>query len=216
VTRPREVLAPSGEHATSNDDDFPVDLFVDEGWDDESPVPSFMVVGNPPSVLRMQRASGAVTQAHGVVKRIEEDCLILGTPGISSNEVSVGYRLPASVDLRPLIGRRVWLKLEEDPRSGGSSGQTLTIRAADDHVWLIARCGRAHDEEHSLGGAVVRMSLAPKEGGPLVVAAPDLRHIVPPGSETRMKVGASRYVVEHLSHDEGCASYFIADDQLWH
>jgi len=141
----------------------------------------------------------------------------LGTPGLASHEIALGYRVPASLDLRPLIGRRVLLVLEEEPSSGGCARQTLTVRTSDDRVWLIARSGNVAEASHTLGSADIRLSLSPTPGGPLVVAAPELQHIVTPGGEARMRIGASRYVVELVSRDEsGWAAYFIADDRLWH
>jgi hypothetical protein len=217
VTRPVDVLALSGELGANDDDVWPVELFLEDAWDDTSPDLSFFLVGGPPSVVRIQQGLGVLTQAQGVVKRIEEDRVLLGTPGSRSHEISLGYRLPASLDLRPLVGRRVRVMLEEEPPSGGRTGQTLTIRTADDRVWLVARCGATQDVVHSLGGAAVRATLSSDEDGPLVVALKDDLHLVAPGGDMRMSVGVSRYVVELVSRDDsGCAAYFIADDLLWH
>lgn len=218
MTRPVDVLALSGERAASVDEEEVwASDFLEDGWDDETPALSFFILGGAPAVLHARREPLAVTQAQGVVKRFEEDVLLLGTPGSSCNEVALGYRLPASLDLRPLVGRRVRLTLEEDPPSRGRAGQMLTLRTADDRVWLIARCGAVQDVAHSIGGVAVRVSLSPRHDGPLVVAAPGLQHIVAPGGEARVGIGASRYVVELVSRDApGCAAYFIADDRLWH
>jgi len=216
VTRPGDVLALTGERG---DDDgvWPVEHFLEDGWDDESPPLSFFVIGGPPSVVRMHYWGGVVTHAHGVVKRVEEDVVILGTPGSSCHEISLGYRLPASLDLRPLIGRRVRLTLEEAPPSGGLTAQTLTIRTADDHVWLVARFGSVQGIEYLIGGVEVLVFLSMKAEGPLVVATPTLQHSVAPGEETLVAIGPARYAVEHVWRDDsGCAAYFIADDRLWH
>jgi hypothetical protein len=223
VTRPVDVLALSGEQvAAANDDDvWPVELFLEdgwleEGWDDPSPAMSFFIAGSAPSVVRLEQGSRSLTHAEGVVKRIDEDRLLLGTPGSSSPEVSLGYRVPASLDLRVLIGRRVRLTLEEES-SGRRTEQTLTVRTFDGRAWLVARCGGMKDAGHALGAADVRVSLSSNDGGPLVVAAPDLQHIVAVGGEARVRVGTSRYVVEVVSRDDsGGAAYFIADDRLWH
>ena len=213
-TLPGDVLALSGERAASEEDELSSSDFLEDGWESESPSMSFFILGGAPGVAR-KWGRLVVTQAQGVVKRFEEEALLLGTPGSSCNEISLGYRLPASLDLRPLVGRRVFVTLEEEPPSGGRAGQTLTLRTADDHVWLIARCGTVQD--HSIGGTAVRVSLSPRSDGPLVVAAPDLQHIVAPGGEARMRIGTSRYVVELVSRDEsGRAAYFVADDRLWH
>jgi len=83
-------------------------------------------------------------------------------------------------------------------------------------VWLIARCGAEGDATHTVGGVAVQVALSPRDDGPLVVAAPELRHIVGTGGEARMGIGGSRYIVELESRDEAGATYFIADDRLWH
>jgi hypothetical protein len=210
-----DVLALSGERPTSEDElIWPAD-FLEDGWDDDC-APSFSIVGRAPSVARLKQGPRVVTLAHGIVKRFKDDALILGTPGSPANEITLAYRLPASLDLRPLVGRRVRLTLEEQPKSGGSDEQTLTIRTADDRVWLIARCGAEEDATHAVGGFAVQVSLSPRDDGPLVVAAPELRHIVGTGGDARMGIGGSRYVVELESRDESGATYFIADDRLWH
>ncbi len=217
VTRPGDVLALTGERGANDDEVLPVELFLEDGWDDESPALSFFIIGGPPSVVRMHYWGGVVTQAHGVVKRVEEDVVILGTPGSSSHEIQLGYRLPASLDLRPLIGRRVRLTLEEAPPSGGLTAQTLTIRTADDHVWLVARFGGVPGIEYRIGEAEVLVFLSARDDGPLLVATPDLQHSVAPGEEALIAIGASRYAVELVWRDDaGCAAYFIADDRLWH
>jgi hypothetical protein len=219
VTRPGDVLALSGERIALDDDDvFPLEDFLDEGWDDEPRALRFSVSGAAPAVIRMRHVGGGlVTQAQGIVKRIEEDRLLLGTPGSTSHEIALGYRVPASLDLRPLIGRRVQVRLEEAASSDGRDGQVLTVRTLDGRVWLIARSGTTEDVAHALGSAEVRLSLSRSGDGPLVVGGPELQHIVSPGGEARMRIGAARYVVELVSRDaSGWADYFIADDRLWH
>lgn len=216
-TCPGDVLALSGEMVANDDDVWPVELFLEDEWDADARDPHFFVTGGPPVVLRMQCGRQLVTQAQGIVKRILEDRLILGVPGMTTNEIALGYKLPASVDLRPLIGRRVRVMLEEEAAPGGRAGQTLTVRTLDDHVWLVARIGAAHDVAHALGEGTVRVTLSPKHDGPLVVAAPGLQHIVSPSGEATMRIGASRYVVELVSRDGAAyGAYFIADARLWH
>jgi len=219
VTRPGDVLALSGERiARDGDDDvLPLEDFLDDGWDDEGAL-RFFVGGAAPDVIRMRHVGGGlVTQTQGIVKRIEEDRLLLGTPGRNSHEVTLGYRVPASLDLRPLIGRRVQVRLEDAPSPDGRPAQALTLRTLDGRVWLVARSGVTQSVAHALGGAEVRLSLAPSGGGPLVVAAPDLQHIVVPGGEARLRIGGARYVAELVARDAwGWADYFIADERLWH
>jgi hypothetical protein len=217
VTRPGDVLALSGEPHANDDQVWPVEAFLEDGWEDESPALSFFLIGGPPSVVRMHYWAGVVTQAHGVVKRVDEDLVVLGTPGSPFHEISLGYRLPASLDLRPLIGRRVRLTLEEAPPSGGVSAQTLTIRTADDHVWLVARFGGVRGVEHCIAGVEVHMSLSMRDDGPLVITPPDLRHSVARGEEAMILIGSCRYIAELVWRDDsGSAAYFIADDRLWH
>lgn len=219
ITWPIDRLALAAARAQNDDDVFPVDLFVDERWDDEEiAVPAFYVLGGPPSVTRMTRGLGKVTQARGIVKHIEEDRIVLGTPGICTSEVSVGYHLPASVDVRPLIGRRVRVTLEEEPLPKLRTEQTLTIRAAaTDHLWLAARHDADGEATHAIGGKLVRVTCSPNAGGPLVVDAGDVHRIVPPRGEARLVLEGARYVVELAPRDgAGGVSYFIADERLWH
>jgi hypothetical protein len=223
VTRPGDVLALSGERSAHGDDEevFPLEDFLEDGWDDgwdDDGALRFFVHGAAPDVLRMRHLGGGlVTQAQGTVKRIEEDRLLLGTPGRASPEIALGYRVPASLDLRPLIGRRVQVRLEDASSPDGRATQVLTLRTLDGRVWLVARSGVTDDVVHALGSAEVRLSLAPSGGGPLVVAAPDLEHIVAPGGEARLRIGGLRYVAELVWRDaSGWAEYFIADDRLWH
>jgi hypothetical protein len=217
-TRPGDVLALSGEQIAEHDDEvFPLELFLEDGWDDDSTALSFFIDGRAPAVARTRSGCGFVTRASGVVKRVEEDRVLLGTPGCSSHEIALGYRVPASLDLRPLIGRRVLLTLEEESPSGGRVRQTLTVHTSDDRVWLVARSGHVDDVRHSLGGSELRLSLSPVPGGPLVVVAPGLQHIVACGGEARLRLGASRYGAELVAHESsGWAAYFLADDRLWH
>ena len=220
VTLPGDVLALTGERGANDDVVWPVEAFLEDGWQDESdesPALSFFIVGGPPSVVRMHYWAGVVTQAHGVVKRVEEDLVVLGTPGCPAHDISLGYRLPASLDLRALIGRRVRVTLEEGPPSGGVAAQTLTIRTGDDHVWLVARFGGVRGLEHCIQGVDLQMSLSMRNGGPLVVALPDLKYSVGPGEEAMTLIGSCRYIVELVWRDDsGSAAYFIADDRLWH
>lgn len=184
VTRPGDVLALTGERPAND-------------------APAFSVAGPPPAVLRVQLPGRVVTTARGIVKRTLEDRLVLGKPGRSSDEVHVGYALPASIDLRPLAGRRVHLTLdEEEAAPDGRVAQTLAIRTHDDHLWLVARRGCLRDDVHAFAGAPAPVTVSPKEGGPVVVSVADLPTIVAPGGEARFRIGESRYVVELVSRDE--------------
>jgi hypothetical protein len=217
VTLPGDVLTLSGERGASEAiEELSSADFLEDGWEDEPPSMSFFILGGAPAVAR-KWGHTVVTRARGIVKRFEDDMVLLGTPGTYGDEISLGYRLPASLDLRPLVGRRIELTLEEEPPSAGRAGQTLTLRTGDDRVWLIARCGAVADVSHTIDGVAVRVSLTPEADGPLVVATPGLDHIVTPRGEARVRIGTSRYVVELVSRDaSGRAAYFIADDRLWH
>jgi hypothetical protein len=215
ATVPGDVLALSGERAAGGYDVLPSDLLLEDGWEDPSAPVSFSIGGRAPSVLRMPRGRACVTQAQGRVKRVLEDIIVLGTPGTATCDASMAYRLPASIDLRPLLGRRVRLTLEEP--TGSNGGQTAVVRTLDDHVWLVAQYGALDDVTHAVGGATVRLTLSPKEGGPLVVSTPELRHIVAPGGDARLRIDGWRYVAELVSRDRlRRAACVIADERLWH
>jgi hypothetical protein len=206
-------------------DSGPVAIALDEAWLDETwdsldagdPPIRFDVEGDRLAVHSARRTRGTLTEAQGIVKRLEEDRIVLGTPGLSTDVATVRYRLPASLDLRALIGRRVRITVVEEPGPGLRRAQTITIRTADDRVWLVARSGPVRAVAYTLAGSVVRVSFSPTEGGPLVVSPPDARHIVGAGSEVRLRFGAARFVLELVSRDPaGCGTYFIASDLLWH
>lgn len=220
-----ESLAALEDIESDGGDSGPVAIALEESWLDETwdsldagdPSLSFDIEGDRLAVHTAHRTRGTVTEAQGIVKRIEEDRILLGTPGLSTDVAVVRYRLPASLDLRALVGRRVRISLVEAPGPGLRRAQTLTIRTGDDRVWLVARSGPVNDVAHTLAGCVVRVSFSPADGGPLVVSPPDVRHIVGAGSEVRLRLGAARFVVELVSRDlAGCGAYFIADDLLWH
>jgi hypothetical protein len=212
-----------------------IDIDIDDSWDapaaeepdlrstwDQEPTSgpnavatvAFRIDGEHPAVVRHESTNAAFTEATGLAKRIDEDCVLLGTPGASVHAVSMMYRLPASIDLRPLLGRRLRLSLVDEP--GPTFGQTLTIGTLDGRVWLVARYGGTDGVTHDLAGARVRVRLSPKEYGPLVVTALDLEHVLGPGSDAPMSIGNRRFVVEHLARDRGCVAYLIADQSLWH
>jgi hypothetical protein len=175
---------------------------------------AFRIDGEHPSVVRQEGLNALFTEATGLAKRIEEDCLRLGTPGAPVHAVSMMYRLPASIDLRPLVGRRLRLSLVDEP--GPTFGQTLTIGTVDGRVWLVARYGGTDGVTHDIAGARVRVRLSAMEDGPLVVTALDLEHVLGPGSDAPMSIGNRRFVIEHLARDRGCVAYVIADHSLWH
>ncbi|HEY6460209.1 MAG TPA: hypothetical protein VIY73_08655 [Polyangiaceae bacterium] len=190
--------------------------------DDDSDLPfAFHVAGPPGRVARIQRGDRALTQANGIVKRIEDDALVLGTPGSRVDEITVGYRLPASLDLRALIGRRVRVTLDEHLAEDGVTARTLTIHTAGDRVWLVAFCGTAANATHVVEGKSVRVTMGPREDGPLVVAVEAVRHVVAPRGEARIAVGGRRLAAELVScererGDAGRVAYYLVDDALWH
>ncbi|HEY8038662.1 MAG TPA: hypothetical protein VIF15_02670 [Polyangiaceae bacterium] len=191
------------------------DLRVD--GEDDPPGVRFHLEGDPHAVRRYRRGWVCITRGKGVAKRIEEDRLHLGTPGVQQSDAAMDYSLPASIDLRPLVGRRVILGLSEEPLPHGGRGQTLTVQTRDGRVWLVARYGGGGAVAYHMGGLEVRAALSPRHDGPLVVGTPDLQWLVPPGGTAHMKLGISRLVVEHVSRDgAGCGSYLVADRLLWH
>lgn len=186
--------------------------------DDDGDLPfAFYVAGPPAAVARILVGDRAFARASGVVKRITDAALVLGTPGSPVDEVTVGYRLPASIDLRALVGRRVRVTLDERITEDGIAARTLTIHTAGDRLWLVVFCGEPSDARHAVGDESLRVTMAPREDGPMVVAVKAMRHIVPAGGETRIAVGDRRFAAELVAREEsGSVAYYVVDDALWH
>jgi hypothetical protein len=150
----------------------------------------------------------------GPVKHVDEDHLDLGTPGFRTALASLEYHLPASIDLRPLLGRKVRLFVG-DVRSPTAHGRTLTIHGDRDRVWLVAHHG-SNPLWQNIAGIDLSVAASPELGGLLVVGPPGRTCVVAPGSSAPIAWGASRFVVELLLLGRGTASYVIADERLWH
>jgi hypothetical protein len=176
--------------------------WIDESWDRAEPPPvSF--------AIEPHRERGArVSFAEGIVRHVDEERLDIGTPGFRAEQASLEYHLPASLDLRPLVGRRVRVEVAQ--------GKTLTICGDTGRLWLVAHYGRDTFWQ-SVGGVDLCVSVS-KDAEVMHVAGPaGQQYIVECGGSARISWGARAWVVEFVSFREsGEAAYFIADASLWH
>ncbi len=176
--------------------------WIDEGWDSaELPPVSF--------AIEPRRNEGArVSLAEGIVKHVDEERLHIGTPGFRAPHDLLEYHLPASLDLRPLLGRKVRVEIAQ--------GRTLTILGDTGRLWLVAHHGRDAFWQ-SVGGVDLCVSLCRETEEMLVVGPSGSRQVIGCGESARISLGSRDWVVELVSYREsGEAAYFIADASLWH
>jgi hypothetical protein len=176
--------------------------WIDEGWDRaELPPVSFAIEPHREGRTR-------VSSVEGIVKHVDEERLDIGTPGFREERAFLDYHLPASLDLRPLVGRRVRVEIAQ--------GKTLTICGDTGRLWLVAHYGRDAFWQ-SVGGVDLCVSISRDAEQMLVVGPSGQQHVVECGGSARITWGARAWVVEFVSYDEsGEAAYFIADASLWH
>ncbi|HEX8792072.1 MAG TPA: hypothetical protein VF765_14050 [Polyangiaceae bacterium] len=176
--------------------------WIDDGWDPaEMPAVSF--------AIEPRRATSArLSRAEGVVKHVDEERLHIGTPGFRNEHAQLEYHLPASLDLRPLVGRRVHVEIAQ--------GRTLTIWGDTGRLWLVAHRGRDAFWQ-SVGGFDLCVSIS-KEAEEMVVVGPGGQsHILRCGESARITCGSRSWIVELVAYYEpGEGAYFIADASLWH
>jgi hypothetical protein len=176
--------------------------WLEEGWDSaELPPVSFAIEPHGEDRAR-------VSLVEGIVKHVDEERLDIGTPGFREERASLEYHLPASLDLRPLVGRRVRVEIAQ--------GKTLTICGDTGRLWLVAHHGRDAFWQ-SVGGVDLCVSISSDAEELLVVGPSGAQYVVECGGSARIAWGARAWVVEFVSHGEsGEAAYFIADASLWH
>ena len=176
--------------------------WIDEGWEcAELPPVSFAIEPH-----RDDRAH--VSCVEGIVKHVDEERLHLGTPGFRREHAFLEYHLPASLDLRPLVGRRVRVEVAQR--------RTLSICGDNGRLWLVAHHGRDAFWQ-SVGGVDLCVTVSKVAEGMLVVGPSGRQQVVEPGGSARISWGSRAWVVELVSYGEaGEAAYFIADACLWH
>lgn len=152
----------------------------------------------------------------GVVRHIDEEHVDIGTPGFREAFASLAYHLPASLDLRPLLGRRVQIEHERRRRPDGELEDTLTIRGRDDRLWLVAHVGRS-PFWRNVEGVDVSLSVSSHAPELRVAGTPGRDQLLQSGEHARMPCGRRELVAELVECSEtGQAAYFLADASLWH
>jgi hypothetical protein len=162
------------------------------------------------------RRESFVPFVEGVVRHVDEERLDVGTPGFRAAFASLAYHLPASLDLRPLLGRRVQIEHERRCRSDGEIEETLTIRGRDGRLWLVAHVGQSPFWQN-VEGVDVSLSVAKDAQELRVAGTPGRDHLLQSGEYARMICGRRDLVAELVECSEtGEAAYFLADASLWH
>jgi hypothetical protein len=158
-----------------------------------------------------------ISSAEGVVARFD------GGSGEATNRVwiagecalSLRHSLPRSIDLGPLLGRRVRVTLVHVVAEGGAVTQTLTVTGEDRRVYLVAHVGAVNGIMHTLGALSVYVALSQRPGGPMVFGTARLQSLVRVGDDVRVKDGDQEYVLHFHSRGAAGASYVIASKDLW-
>jgi len=176
--------------------------WMEEGWEcAELPPVSFAIEPH-------REGRARVSSVEGIVKHVDEERLDIGTPGFREERAFLEYHLPASLDLRPLVGRRVRVEIAQ--------GRTLTICGDTGRLWLVAHYGKDAFWQ-SVGGVDLCVSISRDAEQMVVVGPSGEQHVVECGGSARISWGSRAWVVEFISYAEsGEAAYFIADACLWH
>lgn len=177
--------------------------WIEDGWDDaELPPVSFAIEPH------REAPAGRVSSVEGIVKHVDEERLHLGTPGFRAARASVEYHLPASLDLRPLVGRRVRVEVVQQ--------KTLMVYGDTGRLWLVVHRGRDAFWQ-SVSGFDLCVTISREAEEMLVVGPSGQHHVVQCGESARITWGSRSWVVELVAYDEpGQGAYFIADASLWH
>lgn len=166
--------------------------------------------------LEQEGSQSFVPFVEGVVRRVDEERLDIGTPGFRAAFASLAYHLPASLDLRPLLGRRVRIGHERRLRPDGEVEDTLTVRGRDDRLWLVAHVGQSPFWQN-VEGVDVSLSVSKEVQELRVAGIPGRDHLLQSGEYARVPCGRRDLVAELVECSEtGQAAYFLADASLWH
>jgi len=167
---------------------------------------------------------GAFTSTvDGVVERVDAENLWLRGHAADddAHDVGVYHHLPASVDLRPLIGMSVRVTTVCEPGVAERLDRTLLVSGDAGRVWLISRSGTVHGVTHALGtscdNAPLHAALSQRPLGPLVIGTAELQCLVPVGQSAllHMPDGSRFRVLLVKRRPDGTAAYVIADAGLF-
>ena len=98
-------------------------------------------------------AGTLIRSAEGIADRDDGERLWLAS---HAEDTALRYTLPASIDLRPLVGCRLRVTLLREPSPCGTVGQVLTLTGEAGRVWLLARHGGPETVVHNVEGTEVR------------------------------------------------------------
>lgn len=183
--------------------------WIDEQW---------VTAQQPPLGFALEREGrqSSVPFVEGVVRHVDEERVDIGTPGFRAAFATLAYHLPASLDLRPLLGRRVQIEHERRSRPDGQIEDTLTIRDHAGRLWLVAHVGQSPFWQN-VGGVDVSLSISNDVQELRVAGTPGRDHLLQSGEYARVPCGRQELVAELVDCSEtGQAAYFLADASLWH
>ncbi len=184
--------------------------WIDEQW---------VVSAEPPPLgfaLERDGRQSFVPFVEGIVRHVDEQRVDIGTPGFREAVAWLAYHLPASLDLRPLLGRRLQIQHDRRCRPDGEIDETLTIRGRDGRLWLVAHIGQS-PLWHSVEGVDVSLSVSKDVQQLRVGGTPGRDHLLESGEYARVPCGRQELVAEFVEWSEtGQAAYFLADASLWH
>jgi hypothetical protein len=183
--------------------------WIDEQW----------VIAEPPPLgfaLEQEGHPSFVPFVEGIVRHVDEERLDIGTPGFRAAFASLAYHLPASLDLRPLLGQRVWIEHERRRRPDGEIEETLIVRGRDGRLWLVAHVGQSSVWQN-VEGVDVSLSVSKDAQELRVAGSPGRDQLLQSGEYARVPCGRRDLVAEFVECSEtGEAAYFLADASLWH
>jgi hypothetical protein len=184
--------------------------WVDEQW---------VISAEPPPLgfaLERDGRQSFLPFVEGIVRHVDEQRIDIGTPGFRAAVAWLAYHLPASLDLRPLLGRRLQIQHVRRCKPDGEIEETLTIRGRDGRLWLVAHVGQSPFWQN-VEGVDVSLSVSKDAQELRVGGNPGRDHLLQSGEYARVPCGRQELVAEFVEWSEtGQAAYFLADASLWH
>jgi hypothetical protein len=116
-------------------------------FSDPAPTMAFELDGDDVPTSHTSSRRTWICSAEGVATKIEGARLWIE----GESTLSLRHSLPATVDLKPLLGKTIRATLVHVVANDGSIAQTLTICSADGRLQIIAHAGVVKGTAHTLG-----------------------------------------------------------------
>lgn len=172
---------------------------------------AFSLEGAPIDELRRDRETTTLRSCEGIVRDVTAGGLFLeGRQGYI-----VRHSLPAEVDLRPLLGRRARITLNEQGSPFAPTARTFRVASDGGGLLLLAHDGRLRPQVHVMGGTSVSVALSLRRSGPLVIGTKAGMGALAVGERARIEAENQAFVVMFLAHTRPDAgAYVLADTAL--